>query len=130
MKTNLKAIAIVHGTSARTSLTETVSFHKAYVAAEKDVQGEIRDEYMLGYIIGKAKLSEKATIIVMETPRAERTADEQKVYDCARASFRMHIVRPEPSVKAGQGDLVEAAMRIIGKMTAAQKRKLVKLMAE
>ena len=111
-------------------MADTLAHHKAFTNAEKDVRGEMRVEYLTGYIMGVAKLSAAKATAVLETPRAERDDAGQAAYYSATASFSYHIIRPVKGVAKGSGDLVEAAMKLVAKMTTAQKRKLTRLMAE
>ena len=111
-------------------MADTLAHHTAYIKADTDVRGEMRVEYLTGYIMGVAKLSEAKAQVVLETKRDDRSEKEQAAYYSATASFSYHIIRPVKGVAKGSGDLVEAAMRLVAKMTTAQKRKLTRLMAE
>ena len=129
----LSAIAQAFGAKDRTAKADTLAYHKAFTNAEKDVQSEMKAEYMVGYIMGFAKLSARAAQAVHEATKADRSEKEQGAYYAANSSFSYHISRPEGGAKGvakGSGDLVAAAMKLVAKMTAAQKRKLTRLMAE
>jgi len=84
--------------------------------------------------MGFAKLSARAAQAVHEATKADRSEKEQDAYYAANSSFRYHISRPEGGAKGaakiGSSDLVKAAMKLVAKMTPAQKRKLTRLMAE
>ena len=126
----LSAIAQAFGAKDRTAKADTLAHHTAYTKADTDVQSEMKAEYMVGYIMGFAKLSARAAQAVHEATKADRSEKEQDAYYAANSSFRYHIIRPVKGVAKGSGDLVEAAMRLVAKMTAGQKRKLTRLMAE
>jgi len=130
----LSAIAKAFGAKDRTAKADTLAYHKAFTNAEKDVQSEMKAEYMVGYIMGFAKLSARAAQAVHEATKADRSEKEQGAYYAANSSFSYHISRPEGGAKGaakiGSSDLVAAAMRLVAKMTPAQKRKLTRLMAE
>ena len=129
-KVTLSIVAQAIGSASRISMANTLAHHTAYIKADTDVRGEMRAEYLTGYIMGVAKLSEAKAQVVLETPRAERDDAGQAAYYAATASFSYHIIRPVKGVAKGSGDIVEAAMRLVAKMTPAQKRKLTRLMAE
>ena len=129
-KVTLSIVAQAIGSASRIAMADTLAHHKAFTNAEKDVRGEMRVEYLTGYIMGVAKLSAAKATAVLETPRAERDDAGQAAYYSATASFSYHIIRPVKGVAKGSGDIVEAAMRLVAKMTPAQKRKLTRLMAE
>ena len=130
----LSAIAKAFGEHARVALADTLAHHKAFTNAEKDVQNEMKAEYMVSYIMGLTKWSEAKAKDVLEATKADRSEKEQDAYYAANSSFRYHISRPEGGAKGaakiGSSDLVKAAMKLVAKMTAAQKRKLTRLMAE
>jgi len=130
-KVTLSIVAQAIGSASRISMANTLAHHKAFTSAEKDVRGEMRAEYLTGYIMGLTKLSAAKATAVLETKRDDRSEKEQAAYYAATASFSYHVVRPVKGVaKPGSSDLVEAAMRLVAKMTAGQKRKLTRLMAE
>jgi len=114
-------------------MADTLAHHTAYIKADTDVQSEMKAEYMVSYIMGLTKWSEAKAQDVLEAKRGDRDAKEKKAYWAANSSFSYHIIRPEDGAKGtakGADDLVVAAMKIISKMTTAQKRKLTRLMAE
>ena len=129
----LSAIAKAFGEHARVAMADTLAHHKAFTNAEKDVQSEMKAEYLTGYIMGVGKWSEAKAQDVLEAKRDARDEKEKKAYWAANSSFRYHISRPVIDAKGvakGSGDLVVAAMKLVKKMTTAQKRKLTRLMAE
>ena len=130
MKVTLNTLAQSFGRSDAEDAAASLAHHKAFVAADEETQKAMRLDYMVGFIMGHQKVSETKATEILATSRTERSDKHQTACDSAKHSFARRIVRKVSGGSASSVDLVEQAMRIVGKMTAAQKRKLAKLMAE
>lgn len=101
-------------------------FHREFVGATPERQGEMRDQWVLGHLTGqfvtpklhgrdsKATAAEKKADMARAEALAEkvmglsrpgsagkcRSAAQQAAYDRARADFRYHVMKPKTSKKA------------------------------
>lgn len=126
-KLKLTFAGFAHDIGAHARITQDVSqvWHDEYVNADETTRKARREEFIRNFLIGYG-LPEKRAVQVMEQSRDDRTAEDQKAYDAARAKFTYHIVRPEKGGKgSASADLVAQALKLVEKMTAAQKRKFL-----
>ena len=130
MKVTLNLLAQSFGRRDSEDTSASLAHHQYYVAADTETQKAMRVLFMVNFIMAHQAVSEKKATEILDTPRTERSDKHQTACDSAKHSFARRIVRKVSGGSASSVDLVEQAMRIVGKMTAAQKRKLAKLMAE
>lgn len=124
------------GAHTRITLDASLIWHEEYVKADEVTRKARREEFIRNFLIGyllariekpteadtakAVKLAEK----IMAQSRDERSHEDQKVYDAARAKFTYHVVRPEKQASSGKADIVAQALKLIAQMDAAQKRKV------
>ena len=126
---SITAFAKMLGAAARKTSEASLPFHVAYVAATKAQQDQLKKEWMLGHLEGQG-VDNPERVLSKGKGKSTKLAVANAI-DKAYSDFRFHVVRPASSgAKLGSSDLVEAAMRLVAKMTTAQKRKLTRLMAE
>lgn len=92
--------AYAYGQNDRLTHEATLHWHREYASMEAEQQGEMRDSWILNYLMGALDLSEPKAQKICDTSRDKRSAAHQKVYDRARAQFTYHIVRAGKSPKA------------------------------
>ena len=129
--------AFAHDLGAHTRLTLDASlvWHKQYGKADAATRTALREEFIRNFLIGyltsgdkklTPEQAEKRAGKVMGQSRDDRTKDDQKLYDAARAKFTYHIVRPEKKVGgAGKTDVVAQALELVASMTPAQKKRFL-----
>jgi len=113
-----------HDLGAHTRITLEVSevWHTEYLTADEVTRKARREEFILNFLKGYGC---KNPEIIMGRSRDERTADDQKVYDAARAKFTYHVVRPEKSGGSAKADPVAKALALVASMTPAQKKRFL-----
>lgn len=109
------------GAHTRITLDASLIWHEEYVKADEVTRKARREEFIFNFMVGYGCKNAK---VIMAQSRDERTADDQKVYDAARAKFTYHVVRPEKQASSGKADIVAQALKLIAQMDAAQKRKV------
>ena len=126
---SITAFAKLLGSRARKTSEASLPFHEAYVTATTAQQAQLKKEWMLGHLDGQG-VDNPERVLSKGKAKGTKLAVKNAI-DKAYSDFRFHVVRPASKVaKPGSSDLVEAAMKLVAKMTAAQKRKLTRLMAE
>ena len=125
---SIMAFAKMLGGRARKTSEASLPFHEAYVTATAQQRAQLKTQWMLGHLDGQG-VENPERVLSKGKGKSTKLAVKHAI-DKAYSDYRFHVVRPETSVAKGAGDLVEAAMRLVAKMTAGQKRKLTRLMAE
>lgn len=122
----LSFATFAHDLGAHTRITLEVSkvWHDEYLSADEATRKARREEFIRNFLIGYGLTAARADS-VMGQSRDERTADDQKVYDAARAKFTYHIVRPEKSGGSAKADPVAKALALVASMTPAQKKRFL-----
>ena len=130
-KITLTLAAFAHDLGAAERITRDVSvvWHKQYVGADSVTRTALREEFILNFLIGYGLTATKAAK-VLALSREQRSHEEQKVYDAARAKFTYHIVRPEKGNGAADADPVDTLLAKFAKLTAAQQRKFLKAVSQ
>ena len=132
MKTETLSImdfAKLLGAAARKTSEASLPFHEAYVAATAQQRAQLKEDWMLGHLEGQG-VDNPERVLSLGKSKGTKLAVKRAI-DKAYSDFSYHVVRPAKKVvKPGSSDLVAAAMKLVAKMTAAQKRKLTRLMAE
>lgn len=126
-KITLSFATFAHDLGAHTRITLEVSqvWHDEYLAADAATRTARREEFIRNFMLGYGMTSGRVAE-VMGQSRDERTADDQKVYDAARAKFTYHIVRPEKSAGgSAKTDPVAKALALVASMTPAQKKRFI-----
>lgn len=113
-----------HDLGAHTRITLEVSevWHTEYLTADEVTRKARREEFILNFLKGYGCKNPEA---IMGQSRDERTADDQKVYDAARAKFTYHVVRPEKAGGSAKADPVAKALALVASMTPAQKKRFL-----
>lgn len=123
------------GAHHRITRDVSVVWHRQYVKADAVTRSALREEFIREFLVGylthgdnpmKPDAAVKRAKKIMGQSRDDRTKDDQKVYDAARAKFTYHVERrvkgegnAKPSAKADPvADLITAYKAL----TAAQKR--------
>ena len=122
----LSFATFAHDLGAHTRITLEVSevWHTEYLSADEVTRKARREEFIRNFLLGYGLTAARADS-VMGQSRDERTADDQKVYDAARAKFTYHIVRPEKSSGSAKADPVAKALALVASMTPAQKKRFL-----
>lgn len=120
----LSFATFAHDLGAHTRITLDVSliWHTEYLSADEVTRKARREEFILNFLKGYGCKNPEA---IMGQSRDERTADDQKVYDAARAKFTYHVVRPEKQASSGKTDPVAKALSLVAAMTPAQKKRFL-----
>jgi hypothetical protein len=120
----LSFATFAHDLGAHTRITLEVSevWHAEFLSADEVTRKARREEFILNFLIGYGCKNPEA---IMSQSRDERTADDQKVYDAARAKFTYHVVRPEKSSGSAKADPVAKALALVESMTPAQKKRFL-----
>jgi hypothetical protein len=120
----LSFATFAHDLGAHTRITLEVSevWHTEFLSADEATRKARREEFIRNFLMGYGCKNPEA---IMGQSRDERTADDQKVYDAARAKFTYHIVRPEKSGGSAKTDPVAKALSLVASMTPAQKKRFL-----
>ncbi len=120
----LSFATFAHDLGAHTRITLEVSkvWHDEYLTADEATRKARREEFIHNFLIGYGCKNPEA---IMGQSREERTAEDQKVYDAARAKFTYHVVRPEKSSGSAKTDPVAKALALVATMTPAQKKRFL-----
>ena len=126
---SITAFAKLLGGRARKTSEASLPFHDAYVSATVQQRDQLKEEWMTGHLEGQG-VENPERVLSKGKGKSTKLAVKHAI-DKAYSDYRFHVVRPASSVaKPGSSDLVVAAMKLVAKMTVAQKRKLTRLMAE
>jgi hypothetical protein len=82
-----------HSTVYRLTITESLPLHKEYVKSSIKEKNNFKSIWMIGYIMSYLNCDEIKATSVLNLSRTDRTNEEQKAYDGARAKFKYHITR-------------------------------------
>lgn len=110
------------GAHTRITLDVSVVWHKQFNAADAVTRTAMREEFILNFMIGYGCKNAQG---IMAQSRDERSAEDQKVYDAARAKFTYHVVRPERSASSSKTDPVAKALALVAQMTPAQRKRFL-----
>lgn len=110
------------GAHTRITLDVSVVWHEQYNGADAVTRTSMREEFILNFMVGYGCKNAQA---IMAQSRDERSADDQRVYDAARAKFTYHVVRPERGVSSGKTDPVAKALALVAQMTPAQRKRFL-----
>jgi hypothetical protein len=91
--------AFTYGQTDRLTQDATAHWHREYTKMEAEQQGEMRDQWILNYLMGSLDIAEPKAQKIVEAKRTERSSTHQQAYDRARGQFAYHIVR-KTSAKA------------------------------
>lgn len=100
----LSAIGKAIGTANRLDYEAMQAHRDAYAVAEADAKKAMMSEFIIGYIMGEAKLSEADATVIYTSARPTpakpkgkgvRTADEQACYKRGYAKWLYHVVDKE-----------------------------------
>jgi len=100
MKKTFAQFAFTYGQTDRLTHEATEHWHSEYTKMEAEQQGEMRDQWLLNYLMGKLKLDETQAQEIVAASRNDRAVAHQRAYDRARGQFAYHIVRKTTSAKA------------------------------
>lgn len=116
----LSAIGIAIGNVDRIDF-ESMQLHRdAYAVAEADAKKGMMTEFIVGYIMGNAKISEQMALVVFgmarPTPakpkgKGVRTADEQACYKRGYAKWNYHVVDAAPKLPKKAKPVQEVSYR-------------------
>ncbi len=120
----LSFATFAHDLGAHTRITLDVSliWHTEYLTADEVTRKARREEFIRNFLVGYGC---KNAETIMGQSRDERTAEDQKVYDAARAKFTYHVVRPEKAEGYAKTDPVAKALALVASMTPAQKKRFL-----
>lgn len=116
----LSAIGKAIGTTDNIVYAEMQPHRDAYAVAEADAKKTMMSEFIIGYIMGNAKLSEAdATAIYAKSrpttakPKGKgvRTANEQACYKRGYAKWLYHVVDKAPSLPKPAKPVQEVSYR-------------------
>ena len=82
-----------YSTVYRLTIIESLPLHKEYVKSTTKEKNTFKSAWMIGYIRSYLNCNESKAISILNLPRTDRTHEEQKAYDGARAKFKYHITR-------------------------------------
>jgi hypothetical protein len=85
--------AFAFGQSDRLTHEATAHWHREYTKMQPEQQGEMRDLWILNYLMGSLNIAEPKAQKIVDAKRTERSAAHQQAYDRARGQFAYHIVR-------------------------------------
>ena len=120
----LNSFAFAVGTNDRMTLDASTPFHNEYAKADKPKQARMRTDWIVNYLQGNLSISNRQAIQVAEASRDDRATSEQQAYDRARAKFKYHVIRPEPSERTlKQVDIVAQALKLVDQMSKAQRNR-------
>ena len=85
--------AFAGGKFDRLTHEATTHWHREYTKMQPERQREMRDLWILNYLMGLLEIAEPKAQKIVDAKRTERTAAHQKAYDRARKQFDYHIVR-------------------------------------
>ena len=116
----LSAIGKAIGTVDRIDY-ESMQLHRdAYAVAEADAKKGMMTEFIVGYIMGNANISEQMALVVFgmarPTPakpkgKGVRTADEQACYKRGYAKWLYHVVDKAPTLPKKAKPVQEVSYR-------------------
>jgi len=104
MKKTLSAIGQHLGTTDRITHAEMQPYRDAYAVADAETKKSMTAEFIIGYIMGNAKISESSAKAIYDKSRPTpakpkganvRTADEQACYKRGYAKWLYHVVAKE-----------------------------------
>lgn len=122
----LNSFAFAVGTNDRMTLDASTPFHNEYAKADKPKQARMRTDWIVNYLQGNLSISNRQAIQVAEASRDDRATSEQQAYDRARAKFKYHVIRPEPSERTlKQVDKVAKLIESFKTLTTAQQRRFL-----
>ena len=110
------------GAHTRITLDASLIWHTEYLTADEVTRKARREEFIHNFLVGYGCKNAEA---IMGQSRDERTADDQKVYDAARAKFTYHVVRPEKASGSAKTDPVAKALALVASMSPAQKKRFM-----
>jgi hypothetical protein len=103
----LSAIGKAIGTADRIDYESMQAHRDAYAEAEADAKKGMMTEFIVGYMMGNAELSEQMALVVFgmarPTPakpkgKGVRTADEQACYKRGYAKWLYHVIDKAPTL--------------------------------
>ena len=123
------------GAHTRITLDISKLWHTEYLSADEVTRKARREEFIRNFLVGylthgdkpmQPEAAEKRAEKIMGQSRDDRSAEDQKVYDAARAKFTYHVVRPEKKqASSGKTDPVAEALALVAAMTPAQKKRFL-----
>ncbi len=87
------AFALALGQQQRKTLDATLPWHKQFVKATPELQGEMRVRWLTAFIQGYLGKTEQQAATIVAQSRTERLVEAQQAYDAGRQQFSYHIVR-------------------------------------
>jgi hypothetical protein len=82
-----------HSTVYRLTIVDSLPLHKEYLKSTTKEKNNFKSIWMIGYVMSYLNCDEKQAELILKLSRLERTKEEQKAYDGARAKFKYHIIR-------------------------------------
>ena len=77
----------------RLTILDSLPLHKEYINSTTKEKKSFKSAWMIGYIRSYLNCNESKALAILEMTRTDRTHEEQKAYDGARAKFKYHITR-------------------------------------
>lgn len=127
------------GKTARLTEEKTRPLAKIFQKANAEKREQMRNEFMLAYMMGKLELDAAAAKVVLDTSRGKRDPIHHQAYKCGTDQFANHIIRntlrdEKEAAKGGAGnktnkstDKVAACVKYINNqgLTKVQLKKLI-----
>ena len=126
----LSAIGIAIGTANRIDYESMQSHRDAYAVAEADAKKAMMAEFIVGYIMGEAEISEADATVIYTSSRPTpakpkgkgvRTADEQACYKRGYAKWLYHVVDKENKLPKKAKPVQETSYRFTPEAKAKAK---------
>lgn len=99
----LSQFAFNLGQADRLTLEASLPFHTAYSKATPEQRAQLKHDWQVGYIMGKAKVDEKAAERILSRGKGAGVSKAHvEAVDKAYSSFRYHVVRTAKSKSEGE----------------------------
>ena len=82
----------------------TKTWHVQFSKASPELQGEMRNRFYIGYLMGRLKITEQAAQTIIDTSRLKRTKTDHAACDRAKSQFSYYIIHGGKKAKANKGE--------------------------
>ena len=85
----------------------TRTWHTQFRKASPELQGEMRNRFYIGYLMGNLKITQAQAQTIVSTSRLKRTKTAHSACDRAKAQFTYHIVNGGQKAKSHKAEPVK-----------------------
>lgn len=108
----------------------TRTWHTQFRKASPELQGEMRNRFYIGYLMGNLEITEAQAQTIVSTSRLKRTKAHHSACDRAKAQFTYHIVNGGQKAKASVSNKAEPVKVRVSAAERAAWEKFVKAVGE